>query len=104
MTGVLTNYTVITPTQYPGQTATEPFARVHVWLDGTDVVLGYQTLLEVPNDEIRIGMRLKAVWARPGEARRQPPRGGCLLGFAPTGEPDNTDPNLVNKLQLRRDQ
>ena len=24
---------------------------------------------------------------------------GSLLGFAPTGEPDNTDPNLVNKLQ-----
>ena len=50
-TGVLTNYTVITPTQYPGQTATEPFARVHVWLDDTDVVLGYQTLLEVPEGQ-----------------------------------------------------
>ena len=43
-TGVVTNYTIITPTQYPGQTATEPFSRVHVWLDDTDVVLGYQTL------------------------------------------------------------
>jgi uncharacterized OB-fold protein len=98
--GVLTNYTVITPTQYPGQTATEPFARVHVWLDGTDVVLGYQTLLEVPNDEIRIGMRLKAVWATAGEKQDDNPRTeGALIGFAPTGEPDNTDPNLVNKLQ-----
>lgn len=97
--GVLTNYTVITPTQYPGQTATEPFARVHVWLDGTDVVLGYQTLLEVPNDEIRIGMRLKAVWAGGGEHSDNPRAEGGLIGFAPTGEPDNKDPQLVNKLQ-----
>src|SRR5205085_2403444 len=44
--GTVTNYTIITPVQYPGQTETEPFARVHVWLDGTDVVLGYQVLLD----------------------------------------------------------
>jgi uncharacterized OB-fold protein len=97
-TGVLTNYTVITPTQYPGQTATEPFARIHVWLDGTDVVLGYQTLLEIPNDELRIGMRMKAVWDTTGTARDNPRAEGGLLGFAPTGEPDVEDPELVNKL------
>jgi uncharacterized OB-fold protein len=98
--GVLTNYTVITPTQYPGQTATEPFARVHVWLDGTDVVLGYQTLLDVANSDIRIGMRVAAVWAPVGEKHADNPRAeGALLGFAPTGEPDDTDPDLVNKLQ-----
>ena len=37
--------------QYPGQTETEPFARVHVLLDDTDVVLGFQELLDVPNDD-----------------------------------------------------
>ena len=37
-TGTITNYTIITPVQYPGQTETEPFARVFVLLDGTDVV------------------------------------------------------------------
>jgi uncharacterized protein len=96
-TGVLTNYTIITPTQYPGQTATEPFSRVHVWLDDTDVVLGYQTLLEVPNEDIRIGIRVKAVWDV--AATKDNPRSeGGLVGFAPTGEPDNTDPTLVNKL------
>ncbi len=97
-TGVLTNYTVITPTPYPGQTMTEPFARVHIWLDDTDVVLGYQTLLEVPNDQIRIGTRVKAVWATGDEHSDNPTAMGRLLGFAPTGEPDNTDPELVNKL------
>jgi uncharacterized OB-fold protein len=96
-TGVLTNYTIITPTQYPGQTATEPFARVHIWLDDTDVVLGYQSLLEVPVEDVHIGIRVKAVWDI-GATQDNPRSEGGLLGFAPTGEPDNTDPTLVNKL------
>ena len=95
----MTNYTIITPTQYPGQTATEPFSRVHVWLDDTDVVLGYQTLVDVPNEDIRIGMRVKAIWDVSGTASRDNPRAeGGLVGFQPTGEPDDTDPDLANKL------
>ena len=79
--GTITNYTIITPVQYPGQTETEPFARVHVLLDDTDVVLGYQALLDTPNDDVRIGMRVSAVWASEAELagprlerRGQPPR------------------------------
>ncbi len=97
--GVITNYTIITPTQYPGQTATEPFSRVHVWLDGTDVILGYQTLLDVANEAVHVGMRVKAVWATPGDGHADNPRAeGNLIGFAPSGEPDNTDPALVNHI------
>lgn len=99
--GVLTNYTVVTPIQYPGQTETEPFARVHVLLDGTDVVLSYQPLVDVPNDDIRIGMRLAPVWA--SEAEQNDPaavgsRESGLVGWIPTGEPDDGDPDLVNRL------
>lgn len=99
--GVLTNYTVITPVQYPGQTETEPFARVHVLLDGTDVVLGYQNLVEVGNDQVRIGMRLAAVWA--SDAERADGAGDQrmaegLVGWMPTGEPDVDDPDLVNRI------
>ena len=54
--------------QYPGQTETEPFARFHVLLDGTDVVLGFQEPVDVPNDEIRIGLRVRAIWAVGGGA------------------------------------
>lgn len=97
--GVITNYTIITPTQYPGQTATEPFSRVHVWLDGTDVILGYQALIDVPNEDVHVGMRVKAVWAQAGEAHVDNPRAeGNLIGFAPSGEPDDTDPALVNHI------
>ena len=100
-TGVVTNYTIITPVQYPGQTETDPFARVHVLLDGTDVVLGYQALLEVPNDQVRIGLRVSAVWA--SDAERRDASGGMgreagLVGWMPTGEPDVDDPDLVNRI------
>jgi len=93
--GVLTNYTIITPIQYPGQTETDPFARVHVLLDGTDVVMPYQPLIEVPNDQVRIGLRVSAVWA--SEAERAA-GGESLIGWMPTGEPDVDDPDLVNRI------
>jgi uncharacterized OB-fold protein len=98
--GVVTNYTIITPIQYPGQTETDPFARVHVLLDGVDVVVPYQALVEVPSDQVRIGMRVQAVWAPPGEEGAG--SGGWsslnIDGWIPTGEPDVDDPNLVNRI------
>jgi len=98
--GTITNYTIITPVQYPGQTETEPFARVHVWLDGTDVVLGYQPLLETPNADVHIGIRVSAVWASDAElADLASNAEGRLLGWMPTGEPDLTDPDLVDRIQ-----
>ena len=92
--GIVTNYTIITPVQYPGQTETEPFARVHVWLDGTDVVLGYQPLLDVPERRRarrhagRGGVGLGGRAGRPRVDRR----GQRSLGWMPTGEPDDTTP------------
>lgn len=98
--GVLTNYTIITPVQYPGQTETEPFARVQVLLEGADVVLGYQRVIEIPVDDIRIGMRLAAVWSS-AETNDRASRLGAqrrLVGWMPTGEPDVDDPDLVNRI------
>ncbi len=99
-TGVITNYTIITPIQYPGQTETDPFARVHVLLDEDDVVMPYQALVEVPVDQVRIGMRVSAVWASAGEDSESSGWGaiGNLVGFMPTGEPDVDDPDLVNRI------
>jgi uncharacterized OB-fold protein len=99
--GVLTNFTIVTPIQYPGQTETEPFARVHVLLDDTDVVLGFQELIEVPNDEIRIGMRLAAIWESAGDQSDDGSdmrRVQGLVGWMPTGEPDDDNPDLVNRI------
>ena len=99
--GIVTNYTIITPVQYPGQTETEPFARVHVWLDGTDVILGYQPLLDVAErrrPRRHAGRRGVGVGRREGRPRRPPPR-AASLGWMPTGEPDVDDPDLVNRIQ-----
>ncbi len=93
--GTVTNYTIITPVQYPGQTETEPFGRFHVLLDGTDVVLGFQEPVDVPSEEIRIGMRVSAIWASEAERAEGSP---ALIGWMPTGEPDVDDPTLVERI------
>ena len=98
-TGVVSNYTIITPIAYPGQTETEPFARVHVLLDGVDVVLNFQPLIDVPNDQVRVGLRVAAVWASDAEKGSVDPRmEGNLIGWMPTGEPDVDDPHLVERI------
>ncbi len=96
-TGVITNYTIITPTPYPGQTETEPFARVHVLLDGAEIVLGYQALVDTPNENVHVGVRVAAVWASPAERDENDPMSN-FVGWIPTGEPDDTTPGLVNRL------
>jgi uncharacterized protein len=96
--GTVTNYTVITPVQYPGQTETEPFARVHVLLDDTDVVLGFQVPVEIAPDEIRTGLRVSAVWASDAERDGLESTVPGLIGWMPTGEPDVEDPTLVERI------
>ena len=56
-----------------------------------------------PNDDVRVGMRVAAVWAsrrRDGDDLRVRRAEGNLLGWMPTGEPDVDDPDLVNRIQL----
>lgn len=100
--GTITNFTIVTPVQYPGQTETEPFVRAFVLLDGTDVILGYQPVIELSAADVRVGTRVAAVWASPGEETEG---GGAmggsygnLLGWIPSGEPDVDDADLVNRI------
>ena len=93
--GVVTNYTVVTPVAYYGQEATEPFAKVSVQLDEPGGSLSLQDVLEVGVDEVRVGMRVEAVWAPEAERnvdeignRSWGSAEGCIRGWRPTGEPD----------------
>jgi hypothetical protein len=101
--GTITNFTIVTPVPYPGQTETEPFVRAFVLLDGTDVILSYQPVIELPAADVRVGQRVSAVWASPAEEIDGGAGGmggayGNLLGWIPNGEPDIDDPDLVNRI------
>ena len=100
--GTITNFAIVTPVQYPGQTETEPFARVFVLLDDSDVVVSYQPVIELPASEVRVGQRVAAVWASPAEdfdtGGAMGGSYGALIGWMATGEPDIDDPDLVNRI------
>lgn len=99
-TGTVAGYTIVKPVDYYGQQETENFARVSVLMDGGGS-LGLQKLVEVPLEDVRVGMRVSAVW-KPEQDRAIEDLGGmggvgvneCLEGWMPTGEPD-VDPESV---------
>jgi uncharacterized OB-fold protein len=102
-TGTITNFAVVTPVQYPGQTETEPFARVFVLLDGTDVIITYSPVIDLAAADVRVGTRVRAVWAETAPESDAGGGGmygswGDFLGWAPTGEPDVDDADLVNRI------
>lgn len=94
-TGVVTGFTIITPVQYYGQEKTEPFVYASVLLDGANGTLGGQDVSGVPLDEVRSGLRVRAVWKPDAERSTDDlsNRGwgsvsGAITGFEATGEPD----------------
>ena len=93
-TGVVTNYTVITPVQYYGQKETEPYIRASVLLDGADTPLGQQDIRDIPVAEFRVGLRVRAEFRPPGErnvdelTNRWAGTGSCIARWVPTGEAD----------------
>lgn len=113
-TGTVTNFTIVTPVQYPGQTETEPFVRAMVLVDppadagpgddrpaGSDVILTYQAILETAPHDVHVGMRVAARWSSSDEEPTVGGMGGAsglLAGWAPTGEPDVEEPDLVNRI------
>ena len=61
-----------------------PFASVHVLLDGSDIPM-FSVVQECPVDQIRIGMRVEAVWVPKQELA---PTLASIRYFKPSGEPD----------------
>jgi uncharacterized OB-fold protein len=103
--GVVSNYTIITPTPYPGQKETEPFARASVVLEGDEMVIAQQVILDIPVSEIRVGMRVQAEWMPEAErnAAEITSKGwgtvaGFIKGWRPTGEPDEPAEQYMNRV------
>jgi uncharacterized protein len=82
-TGTVTTFCVVN-VGYPGQRVTPPYVAAAVLLDGADIAFGH-LILGCDAAEVRMGMRVKAVWKPPQE------RGlavGNISHFTPSGEPD----------------
>ena len=75
-TGTVTTFCVVN-VAYPGQRVTPPYVAAAVLLDGADIAFQHLVLGCEPG-EVRMGLRVRAVW---GDA-------GTISGFAPAGEPD----------------
>ena len=75
-TGTVTTFCVVN-VGYPGQRVTPPYVAAAVLLDGADIAFQHLVLGCEPG-EVRMGLRVRAVW---GDS-------GTISHFAPTGEPD----------------
>ena len=82
-TGTITTFCIVN-VPFLGQRITPPYVSAYVLLDGADIAL-LHLILDIPADEVRMGMRVKAVW-KPREEWGTTIEN--ISHFAPTGEPD----------------
>jgi len=82
-TGTVTTFSIVN-VGYPGQQVTPPYVAAAVLLDGADIAF-QQLILGCPPGEVRLGMRVRAVW-RPREEWGTTAEN--ISHFTPTGEPD----------------
>jgi uncharacterized OB-fold protein len=94
-TGTLTGFTIVTPVAYYGQKETQPFVHATVLLDGADSPLGGQDVTGIPHEELRAGLRLKAIWVPKKDRKVEGISnrgwgglGSVISSFEPSGEPD----------------
>jgi uncharacterized protein len=81
--GIVTTFCVVN-VPFHGQTFPCPYVAASVLIDGADIAIQH-LILGCPPDEVRMGMRVRAVW-RP---REEWAIGGHNIDhFEPTGEPD----------------
>jgi uncharacterized OB-fold protein len=73
--GTVTTFCIVN-VGYPGQKVTPPYVAAQILLDGADIAFGH-LVLGCDASEVRMGMRVKAVWGDEGVSH-----------FEPNGEPD----------------
>ncbi|KAA1417081.1 DNA-binding protein [Nocardioides humilatus] len=82
-TGTITTFCIVN-VPFLGQKITPPYVSAYVLLDGADIAV-LHLILGVPADEVRMGMRVKAVWKPKDEWAYSLEN---IDHFAPTGDPD----------------
>jgi uncharacterized OB-fold protein len=82
-TGTVTTFCVVN-VPFLGQKITPPYVSAYILLDGADIALQH-LILDIPADEVRMGLRVKAVW-KPREEWGTTIEN--ISHFTPTGDPD----------------
>jgi uncharacterized OB-fold protein len=81
--GTVTTFCIVN-VPFMGQKITPPYVSAYVLLDGADIAF-LHLILDIPAEEVRMGMRVKAVW-KPREEWSTTIEN--ISHFAPTDEPD----------------
>ena len=91
--GVVTTFCVV---RIPvmGRNVELPYVAASVAIDGADISI-YALIQECPPEEIRMGMRVEAVWKPDGERQGDHED---ILHWRPTGEPDAPLDSFINRL------
>ncbi|MCT2062238.1 OB-fold nucleic acid binding domain-containing protein [Dietzia cinnamea] len=87
--GTVTTFGIVN-VPFAGQEVKPPYVTAYILLDGSDVPVQH-LVLGCEASEVRIGMRVRAVWAPESE---RPASMKAITHFEPSGEPD-TDPATV---------
>jgi len=82
-TGTITTFCIVN-IPFAGAAVQIPYVCASVLLDGADVTL-FHLVQDVPVEEVRMGMRVEAVWAPRKELA---PTLESIKHFRPNGEPD----------------
>jgi uncharacterized OB-fold protein len=82
-TGTVTTFCIVN-VPFLGQRITPPYVSAYVLLDGADIAF-LHLILDIPADEVRMGMRVKAVWKPRDEWGTTIEN---ISHFAPLDEPD----------------
>jgi uncharacterized OB-fold protein len=81
--GTVTTYCIVN-VPFMGQKIKPPYVSAYVLLDGADIAV-LHLILDIPADEVRMGMRVKAVWKPRDEWGTTIEN---ISHFSPSGEPD----------------
>ena len=81
--GTVTTFCIVNLPFY-GQQLPPPYVCASILLDGADISI-FHLVQEVPAHEVRMGMRVEAVWVEPEELG---PTMESIKYFRPNGEPD----------------
>jgi len=92
-TGTVTTFCIVN-VPFLGQRITPPYVSAYILLDGADIALQH-LILDIPAEEVRMGMRVRAVW-KPREEWGTTIEN--ISHFAPTGEPDADYDSYKNHL------